>query len=158
MLTLLRKFYLVIILLVILVILAILLLYRNSKNQGQDFYIEKFIINKEVLNDIVKDLAKSNDDFRIYKESEKIEIIKNGMNTLDVKALFDEETKNNIINAINDLELSRIEKVKTNLEFVYTSKKDQHSIVYSIDKNEVNSYTELKDLGDNWYYCFRVHE
>jgi hypothetical protein len=155
----LKKFYLVIkFLVVIIFISALLLLYRNYKNQGQDYYIEKFNINKEVFNDIVKVLAKPEYDFRIYKESEKTIIIKNGENTLDVDALFDEETKDNIINVINDLELSRIDKFNKNLEFVYKSKKDQHSIVYSIDKNEINSYTEVKYLGDNWYYCFRVHE
>jgi hypothetical protein len=126
----------------------------NIENKGRDFYIETFRNNKELFVDISNSIITLQNEVNIFQEDGEIYVNQNGDNTLLSEFTLNEVTKSNIMRVLNDLNISNIEKYSTYIEFIFYSKKNQYSIAYTVDKNQLISYTNEVYLEDNWYYCY----
>jgi hypothetical protein len=125
----------------------------NIENKGRDFYIETFRNNKELFEDILNSIITLQNEVNIFQEDGEIYISQNGNNTLLSEITLNEVTKSNIKRVINDLNISSIEKYSTYIEFIFNSKRNQYSIAYTVDNNQLIGYTNEVYLEDNWYYC-----
>lgn len=142
----------------LLVITVIVLLYLSMNKNREEDYVEIFHDNKKVFEELSSSLMSLEHGMSIFEESGKIIVRKNGNNTELSEYFRDEETKSNIERAIRDLGIRSIGKINGYLEFTYYSKKDSYSIVYATNKNQLNSYTQIQNLEDNWYYRFIFQE
>jgi len=66
--------------------------------------------------------------------------------------------KEDIENSMKTLDIWYIYKADSIVEFMYKSKSDEYSIVYSGDKKPFNVYTTVEALGGGWHYCVKVNE
>ena len=153
-----KHFIMLLITCVLLVAIIIMFLYLGTNKKGKEYYIEIFQKNQNIFEDIFSNLMSLENEISIIKESGKIIAIQNGNRIEITDYILDEETKSNIERVIRDLGIRRITKSSTDIEYVYNSNKDSHSIAYATDKNSLNSYTDVQHLEGNWYYCYIFHE
>ncbi len=155
----LKKHIIIIMSVLVLIIIVVIMLFHFGMNKkGKEDYIEMFYENKNTFEEISNSIISLEYDVSILKESGKI-IVKQNKNAVEIsKSSIDEQTKNNIKRAISDLDIRSINKINAYIEFIYSSKKDFHGIVYATDKNQLSSFTNVQHLEGNWYYCYIFNE
>lgn len=167
-----KKRYIVFSILGVIGAIALVLIIYNSKqeigttiNQNTEIenkeienYMEIFYKNKDGFTELSRSLMILENDISITKESNEILVVMDGKEQGISENSLDQETKASIIDAMNNLDLRSIDKTDTYIEFSYNSLTDRYSIVYTADRNQLDSYTDIQDLGNDWYYCFIYNE
>ena len=153
-----RKSKLYLFFLILIIIAVITIVYFNIGKKGKESYTDMFRENRDVLNELSSSLMSLEYELSIYRDSKEIHITLNGKTVGISELSIKEDIKNEIKIAMKDMNLRSIEGTKTYIEFIFNSHKDRHSIVYTINKSELDSYTNIDDLGDNWYYCYIFNE
>ncbi len=172
----LKKIYIVFFILGVIGAVALILIYSSKQeigttinkntqienteieNEKLEDYEEIFYKNKDRFTELSRSLMTFENDISITKETNEIIIDKDGKELGISKTSLDQDLKDNIKDTMNDLALRRIEKKATYIEFSYDSLTDRYSIVFTPNRNQLNSYTDIQDLGDDWYYCYICNE
>lgn len=131
---------------------------QNGQNNSNNYdYVSLFRDNKDMFVELAKKLDEEESDIKIINKS-GIAVIKSDQTYKLSEYSFDKGINEEIEFAFKEFNIREITKSLGKVEFMFDSEKDRCSIVYAENKDVLNNYTEIKNLGDNFYYCFIFNE
>jgi hypothetical protein len=134
-------------------------MYTRISNKKEDdgyFYYEKILNeNKKEFDHIAQCLISLDYQYlTIYMDSNKLLVSDNGESI----SLSDVPLDNEIISSIKDLSkrlnIEYIYRLDGYVKFLFYTEEDQYSLAFTFDKSKLNCYTNIEDMGDNWYFCY----
>jgi len=98
------------------------------------------------------------EDLYIIKESGVLVVRSNGINVELTDYSTGAEIKEAIGNVMKTLDIRRIYKDDSFVEFIYHRKFDRYRIIYSTDNERMEAYTRMEELGEDWYFGHVLQE